>query len=205
MGGIGYPLLSAIQQAPIPAGWIPGLMVAQILCHLIGDTAFGIFVQRVFRPTASWARALPWLTAGAVGGMATAQFFEPGLLAFARENRGPWRFHAVAALLPLAWSAGESFAYHGRMRRRLALGLADPVVTDRFLLWSLGMTAAFTIAGIDTALVLQGSSLIATRFGGLVIGCIGMISATTMWLAFFPPRAYLERVRRLAGAGVATR
>jgi hypothetical protein len=40
------------------------------------------------------------------------------------------------------WMAVEALHYHGRMRRRMALGLADATVTDRFLLWGAGAAAS---------------------------------------------------------------
>ena len=42
----------------------------------------------------------------------------------------------------LLWGAVESLRYYALMRRRLRLGLADPLVTNRFLLWGLGIGAA---------------------------------------------------------------
>ena len=32
---------------------------------------------------------------------------------------------------PRLWGAIESYSYHGKMRRRLALGLADPLIVER--------------------------------------------------------------------------
>ena len=40
------------------------------------------------------------------------------------------------------WGAAESLRYFSMMRRRAKLGLADPLVTNRFLLWGLGIGAA---------------------------------------------------------------
>lgn len=42
---------------------------------------------------------------------------------------------SVVGTYPL-WSATEAFLYHDRMRHRSALGLADPIVANRFLLWA---------------------------------------------------------------------
>ena len=44
----------------------------------------------------------------------------------------------VAVLgLYYVWTAFEGFRYYGMMKKRMALGLADAVVTNRFLLWAL--------------------------------------------------------------------
>ena len=34
------------------------------------------------------------------------------------------------------WSAIEGFVHHRNARKRMALGLADPVVTNRFFVWA---------------------------------------------------------------------
>ena len=38
-----------------------------------------------------------------------------------------------APLVPTYWAFFESFKYWGAMRKRAALGLGDPIVTNRFL------------------------------------------------------------------------
>ena len=47
----------------------------------------------------------------------------------------------------LLWGSGEALRYWDRMRRRVRLQLADPVVSNRFLLWGFGAGAA----GVGTA------------------------------------------------------
>ncbi|MBW2288731.1 MAG: hypothetical protein JRG80_06630 [Deltaproteobacteria bacterium] len=97
----------------------------------------------------------------------------------------------------MVWGCIEALHYHVVMRRRLALGLADPVVTNRFLLWGIAMGA-----GIITAL----TGLCMTLFGMtemvglgawpyLVLGIFATISPVAQWFAFFPPRGYCEWVQ----------
>ena len=40
------------------------------------------------------------------------------------------------------WTSGESLRYYAMLRRRLRLGLADPVVANRFFLWGMGCGVA---------------------------------------------------------------
>lgn len=97
----------------------------------------------------------------------------------------------------MAWTAAEALRYHARLRRRLAIGLADPVVVNRFLLWgsgcaiaclsSLGMIACVS-AGMDVAV--HPATLLMTAASGLVI-------AVCWYLTFLPPARYQ---RWLAGA-----
>lgn len=96
------------------------------------------------------------------------------------------------------WTLVEPLAYYAAMRRRLRLGLADPLVVNRLLLWGLGSLARFGMlaVGVYALLELTGSpddvAVAAPTF--LVTGAVGLCVALAYWLAFFPPRAYLRRI-----------
>jgi len=200
MGAIGYPLLAIVQQGTgVPVGVRVGLLVAQMLCHVVANTAFCIFTLRVFRPRARWARLLTAAVSGAVVASIAIQAVAPGLAAFVETGRGIWRFHAVIATVPLLWAAFESYRYHGRLQRRLQLGLADPVVADRFRLWAISTLLAAAVTAVSIALEIRGSALVNAPVGGLAIGAFGSTSAGAMWLAFMPPAAYVRRVAARSG------
>ena len=81
------------------------------------------------------------------------------------------------------------------MRRRSKLGLADPVLTDRVRLWTLSacaVSAAFLIfylgRWVADNVATSVPIVLATSIAGLIAG-------VTMWLAFVPPKAYLQRIR----------
>lgn len=199
MGGLGYPLLVIVEQAhSIPMGTRCVLLFAQMLCHIIADTAFAFFNYRVYRPGAAWARVLLALCFMSVVGLCLAQLVGQGIVAYVLSPVGPWRWHGLPAMLVIGWAATESWHYHSKLRRRTTLGLADPVVTDRVRLWALGMTSAFFTAGIGIVLESMGLVMIKTTFGAVVIAVLGSISAGATWLAFLPPAWYLRRVRAQA-------
>ena len=104
----------------------------------------------------------------------------------------------------LGWSALESLRYHRIMRRRMQLGLADPVVTESFRLWGLGAGAAFagSLLGL-AARALTGHGAAEFPILNLVLSLLGLVAAIAMWLAFLPTPAYLRFVEargRRAGA-----
>lgn len=91
----------------------------------------------------------------------------------------------------LLWGSVEALIYWQKMRRRLRLGLADPVVTNRFFLWGLGAGAA----GIGSLVGVIGQLLsgrLPTESPGLMLSSSlhGLTAAVAMWLAFIPTQAY---------------
>ncbi|MFI5217236.1 MAG: hypothetical protein ACHQ3O_11900 [Candidatus Limnocylindria bacterium] len=94
----------------------------------------------------------------------------------------------------LAWS---------RLRRRLRLGLADAVVTERVLLWAIASLSSVIVSTTSTIAGFLGINFAATAFGAAVTALLGLISAGAMWLAFLPPAGYLRRVRARAPAALA--
>jgi len=114
--------------------------------------------------------------------------------------------------LVFGWAFFEATSYHNRMRRRAALFLADPVVTNRFLLWTL-WTGGLTILPIVVtavrvvALVDSGGSGAAAgdALGTNAPWTLAAIRATVvlvvpviagaLWLSFFPPQGYRNWIR----------
>jgi hypothetical protein len=100
-----------------------------------GMVLFCVFVWRTFRPEGL-------LGAIAAGGCAALLI---GALIFDLLSQPSWAHYdyglpsaalnQLSMALPFAWSCLESAALWGRARRRLALGLADPAVVRRYLLW----------------------------------------------------------------------
>jgi hypothetical protein len=92
------------------------------------------------------------------------------------------------------WSAAESLLQHRMALRRQALGLADPVVASRFLLFAVYGLAATGILLANAAAVLLGFNL-ATSL--VVLGpsaVLGLAAGAAIYLAFLPPRWYLARL-----------
>jgi hypothetical protein len=192
LGGIGYPLLAIIQETPLPNGVKMVLLVAQMFCHVVGDTAFCFFTYRVFRPGSRWGLGLTAATFAAILTLMAIQIATPGLAAFVAEGAGIWGRHGAAATIPLLWAGIESIRYHRVMRRRQKLGLADPLITERFKLWAIGMLSAASITVVSVTAESLGTTLVNTPLGGLVIGTLGIATASAVWLAFLPPAAYVR-------------
>jgi hypothetical protein len=91
----------------------------------------------------------------------------------------------------LLWGSTEALRYWRMMRRRMRLGLADAVVTNRFFLWGVGAGAAGvgTAVGL-TAQVLIGRPPLEIPWVTLSSSMHGLVAAVAMWLAFVPSEGY---------------
>ena len=179
------------------AGLDLSVAVAELLFRLgvsllgVGVCCTCIFVWQTFRPSSSAVRALTIIA----------------IVCILASLRAVWSASIEEALLSplhlfgetvriggMLWGCIEAQHYHAAMRRRLALGLADPVVTNRFLLWGIAMGA-----GVMAAL----TGLFMTIFGMVgpeawpyvVLGVFATVSPVAQWFAFFPPRGYCEWVQ----------
>lgn len=201
MGGVSYPLLLiAVQGEGLPMGTRVSMVVAQMVFNGLGMTALAWFNRSVFRPDAPWALGLVAVVALGYAGPAAFQIFGPGVARFLTEGEGPWLYTRFASLLPTAWGAFESLRYHHMLRKRMELGLAQPAVVDRFRLWGLAMGCAALINVASQVLEAFGIAVNATVAGGLLVGSLGLVIALCLWMAFFPPQAYLRRVQARAAA-----
>ena len=168
----------------------------------IGLTCLLLFTQRTFRPGSATGRSL---VAGLVMLMVVSALTLGVSEGFeVRVINGPaYWVHFAARVACWAWVAVESFAYWGQQRRRLALGLADPIVTNRFFLW--GLWAALfallsfsdpiarvwyvSLADSTTAWVPEvGRPIIAAT---VPVACAANLGAVVlMLLTFFPTPGY---------------
>ena len=158
-----------------------------------GMAALCIFTWQVYRPASQIAR----LTTYAV---VTAMVLVVGYGAYLGSTQslevGP--LSVLSALIyvgAMVWSAIEALIYWSALRKRMRLGLADPLVTNRVLLWGM----ATGTAGVGIAI-----GMAARHWGGVieyqnswVALCYaghGFVAAIAFWLAFQPPAAYVRWV-----------
>jgi hypothetical protein len=105
----------------------------------------------------------------------------------------------VTRSFSLLWLFLESAGYAQRMRRRVRLGLGDPIVANRFTLWSIWTGALACIPLFVLALRVLGVLVEpvpgeplpgSVRAILLVLGSGGAAALGAGWLAFFPPASY---------------
>ena len=100
--------------------------------------------------------------------------------------------------------ASEGFGQYRTARQRLRLGLCEPLVCNRYLLWGLVgaiwmiWEVASTAQLIEYQIIQVWSATMDSLVGGLEIGAIALI-----WLVFFPPAVDRRWINRAAPAAVA--
>jgi hypothetical protein len=153
-------------------------------------TAFALllFTWRVFRPREIWSAGL---VAG-LGVTLVVTWFAYPLTLNVAENRGEriWsEIYACARTLCVLWGAIESGLYWLSGRRRVRLRLADPLVVNRFLLWSLALFGTSLLMFSTTGATWLGHSATEPDWV-LAESLVGLVTAVSVWLTFFPTPAY---------------
>ena len=199
--GTGYPLALVAHEIGGTSPIVRGLASMAASSMAIGWMCVWQFTWRVFRREMVSIGILSW---AAVAGLGFCAAWRVGILLFdgspvMTPTDIPSLGIQVLALSVYVWTALESFSYWARLRRRLALGLADPIVTNRFFLWGLTSCLSFlsligpalaAFAGVDP--YSDPLILLLTAMTGL--GC-----SITLSLAFLPPKAYLRLFASEAG------
>lgn len=200
--GLGYLLISL----GLGASRSPGTLPANATAWLLGSGYFfsnlGVlaaiaFNRLVFRPQAGWAHVAVWLSAAALlvgcvgyglgGGFSHGRF------------EGPWFWLFYGTILTgIGWVMVEPLLYYRQMRRRRALGLADPMLVNRFALWSVGSTCRWLMVatGAVTGGVMEGNVSVTFTLTGTAL--LGLGVAVSYWLTFFPGPAYRRFILRRA-------
>jgi hypothetical protein len=200
LGGILYFLgTSRAEELGALAVWVRG---GGRLCLTAGALTLWGFTWRVFRRDTRWAAGLFSLASCAVAGAFLGEGLTSGFSGASFD--AVWsQLGVVARALAYLWAAIESLRYFGLLRRRLRLGLADPVLVNRFLLWGIAASTAFGIYAVALLNLLESSphDVAAGVFSpawALVTSVLGLTSAACMWLAFLPPALYRRWIESTA-------
>lgn len=203
IGPVGFGLATIAgllrESSPGAAAWMLGLAM---LAMAVGAGAKYVFNWRVYHPQSRLCAAIAWLGAGSLLVLWVMSLVQTGFrTAFGNEPGYMLRsFIQVGCLL---WGSAEALRWWRMLRRRMRLGLAEPVVTNRFFLWGLGAGAA----GVGTAIGIAAQMV--TGVPSMEIPWVtfssslhGLTAAVAMWFAFLPSARYLRfietRAARLA-------
>jgi len=172
-----------------------------------------VFTWRVFHPDSGAVRGFVFLLVALQ--VATTVFALATGAAHSEESNALVATNAMR-VLPTIWACAESIRYWRLMKRRVGLGLADPVVANRFALWGVWTGAFAALPGValvlrivlpivlaDSAGQIDTHAVQDTVLGPLrvLMGVAALFGIVALTLSFFPPAWYLARVRsKLGGA-----
>jgi len=177
------------------------LAVTQIAIRVAAASVL-VFTWKVFRADEPWAQTFALLVAIALV-MSWIAFPSTRVHATGPRELFWYDFFAVARTVALAWGSIESLAYYRTCRMRMRIGLTDPLLTNRFLLWGVGL-AAMTLLMASTLLAAAVGVDPAVPGWVLLESFTGLVGAIAMWLTFFPGRSYRAFVARRAARERAT-
>jgi len=199
LAGLGYPLSAVARELPASSeilrtglGSLAGGMAA------IGLSASTAFTWVLFRRHETWARGLFAAVTAFALGLFAAQTLAGG---WATGGSIFWGWLPFGVTVGYGWAFVECARYHGMLRRRLRLSMADPVVTDRFRLYATATCMAVIVNVVGQVFWWLGVEMLTDPLGSSLLVLLGTTSSILMWLAFLPPRAYVARVRARAEAG----
>jgi hypothetical protein len=191
-GAFGYAAALASAADPATTGLAQSTLRALAnSCFGIGAISLALFTRQVFRPESLAAGCCVAVVCTSIGASSLGFWIERAddLLA----SPAFWVSY-VARISVFGWAAFEAFHQYRLGRRRERLGLADPLLVNRFLLWGLGNGAVLGILALQ--LSVMASLGLDAMFLPLVmtpISALGLVAAITVWLTFLPPRAYRQR------------
>ncbi len=167
---------------------------------IVGFLCQALFIRGVFRPHSAWATAL----VGAIvfGLLATyTAFWAAGTYSSGVMPLPIFLVELAGRCVGSVWLITESIRYYGFMKKRLALGIAEPIVADRFRLWAIAAIAGLVLLATSAPPVIWPTS--DSSWLDLLIpvfAVCGVLSSGTYLLAFFPPAPYRRWVEARLGA-----
>jgi hypothetical protein len=200
--GGGYPMLLLGQLASHELARF-ALVSFGVLSGHVGMACILWFTYRVFRTEVAWLRVAVYglfaaLAVTCVGSIAV--FFEARASAEAMVRESEAWGHALnfVSSLGFAWTAFESLRYYGLVRRRVRLGLADPLVASRMLLWGVFGAGCLGINLVGLAATLRDVDPAGDAFTVAASSLLSLVVTSALWLAFLPPESFVRRVRSAA-------
>jgi hypothetical protein len=189
--GYNLPNLFGLDPWPAAAEWIIEWI------YILGVFPYLFFIRSVFRPEAAWAGVLVGICSvvlllgtglGVLDGSAIYSFDNPWFLV-------QW----VGYTTPCAWLCWEALLSRQGAQKRVRYGFCEPVVANRYLLLALfgGFQVLACLADLSFAADISASQT-ASLISEVLLGGSEIASVAVLWLAFFPPRFYVDWITRRA-------
>ena len=165
--------------------------------YAVGFAPYLLFIRGVFRPGATWAAGvmigsslllLVGCIASSLRGGFTNSIDDPAYLI-------EW----VGYTVPCIWMACEGTLAHASAKRRVRIGLCDPIVANRYLLFAIFGFVQLSSCAADLLWTYEVSNgVVASSLSDVVLAGTEIASAAVLTLVFFPPQLYSDWINRRA-------
>jgi hypothetical protein len=167
------------------------------LCSTACSVSIALFAWKVFRRQSRWGGLAVGLCFALIAIGLTISVLDGDWEGYSPlSSRGFW-FEWTGSTAAFVWLAFESIRQYLVSRRQIALGLIDPVISNRYFLIgfyaSLASLTYFIYVPMYIVYELHG---VWSGWLDLSVGVVEVISVAALWLAFSTPRFY----RRWIGA-----
>lgn len=171
------------------------LLMIGVAALVVATMSGYAFTYTVFRRGEAWARVIVIVGTLLVLWGAWTQVSGPNGTADLTGLRVEFLIGRFACF---AWGTYEAVRAYGMARRRSLLGLADPVVVNRFALFGIWF-AVMGIMPLTLALTrMSGGAAAQATANGIGPKLVGSVMIIALMLTFFPPKTYLHWVRSSA-------
>jgi hypothetical protein len=153
--------------------------------------AIALFTYRVFQSGTLWARGLLWSAGVLIAAGLVISAFEGDWEGITPLSGVGFWFDWLGTLLPFFWLSIEAAKQYRITRRRIPLGLIDPLVCNRYLL-----IAVYATLGTLTFFILIPTYIVYELYGtwsvslDLVTGSAEIASLAALWVSFSAPAFY---------------
>jgi hypothetical protein len=170
------------------------------ICSAACSVSIALFAWRVFRSQSRWGGLAVGLDAALIAAGLTISALEGDWEGYSPlSSKGFW-FEWVGYTAPFVWLSIESLGEYLASRRRIPLGLIDPVVCNRyFLIGFYAALASFTYCIYIPMYIVYELYGVWSGWLDISLGLVEVISVIALWLSFSTPPFY----RRWIGASTA--
>ena len=171
------------------------LLIESHIANSLAGIGIAYFPLLAFRIGSTWAKRLSaciaiCLIVGTVGSIWVGD----------SEGVDPltnvwWWLEWISEIAPVIWIGFEGLHHYGTTRTRVRLGLCEPIVGHRYLLWGIAgvfwTLSYFVVVGLYTEFwVTQSWSAVLDN----LVGFCEIAALAMIWLAFFAPARYQRRI-----------
>lgn len=199
---LGYPLF-IVSRATEVIGF-HGAWASFVLGALAMDVGFlmlYLFTWKTFRPQSRWCA---WLIAAVACAFAVnivslaADTWSARSVVLQMGDQPVWRQYSgiLASDLGYVWTAVEAFRSYAVLRKRRALGLVEPLVANRVLLWGQMTLITLSVLVLNNVTSLQNIDVLSTPWIMAYSSLGGVVQAVYLGLIFLPPQRYREWVEQ---------